>query len=69
VDVDYEVVPAFIVAATAAALKIQLEEPEGSEQLWVPRSLVTDGDDFVADRTLRVDLEIQGWFARREGLA
>lgn len=51
-----------IIAATDLAVLCEVEDAE----VWIPRSLIEDGDTLVVD--MGVDIEVQQWFAEREGI-
>lgn len=39
--------------------------PKHGDEIWIPRSVAVDGDEITEGDT---DVEVQTWFAEREGL-
>jgi hypothetical protein len=53
-------------AATPRAIGLRRRgAPVGRSLLWVPRSVVEDGDDILKGET---DICVAAWFVEREGL-
>ena len=53
-----------IIGETDKALKLLLDE---GEEIWVPRSVVCDADDYaLGDQELTIS--VARWFAEKEGL-
>lgn len=56
-----------IVRATDKAVKLRFTRGT-HEDLWVPRSILADGDDLEINTMHEVDLELPQWWAEKEGL-
>ncbi len=53
-----------ILRATDKALLLKIDD----EEIWVPRSMVADGDDYEAGDE-DVTISVTEWFANKGGLA
>lgn len=52
-----------VIAVTDRAVLVELD----GEERWFPRAVLRDGDD--AGRGDTITLEVESWFASKEGLA
>lgn len=61
---DYEELGSFIIVkATDQAIAIDMGDDEWT---WLPRSVVEDGDDMEEGE--EYEINVQTWFAEKEGL-
>lgn len=59
---EYEIVEGEVIHTTDLAILISMEE---SDERWIPRSVVEDGDFIQIGDT---ELFVKAWFCEREGL-
>lgn len=52
-----------VIAATERAVLVELD----GEERWFPRAVLRDGD--AADKGDVIEVELEAWFASKEGLA
>ncbi len=63
-DKSYDTVHCDVIKTTEKAVLVFEEDNE--RELWIPRSVIEDGESVEEDEDL--DLNVESWFCEKEGL-